>query len=239
MNENQTLKGNPVRIDIEKMIREDNYKGLLFKAGELHGHFCNYLTYGVVAGCIAVKQLDVKSTGMEEVIAICETNNCFSDGIQIVTGCSFGNNALIYKDLGKTAFTLTKRNGKGIRIILDSDFEDSREEEYPEAYELWNRLIVAGEQGTPEEYGKMMQLFHKMSLEELKQPIEKMFKIQKVEVELPPASVMLPWVKCSNCGENLMENKARIKNGKPLCLSCANEQNYILDSKGISVDLLK
>jgi formylmethanofuran dehydrogenase subunit E len=122
----------------------------------------------------------------------------------MVIGCSFGNNALIYKDVGKTAFTLTKRDGEGIRIILDREFEDSREIEYREAYELWNKLIVEGEQGTPEEYGKMMKLFHKMSLEELQKPIEKIFNIEKVDVELPPASEMFPWVKCEICGENVM-----------------------------------
>lgn len=80
--------------------------------------------------------MDVKSTGMEEVIAIVETNNCFNDGTQVITGCSFGNNALIYKDVGKTEVTVAKRDGSDIRTALDSDFEDSCEEEYPEAYEL-------------------------------------------------------------------------------------------------------
>lgn len=239
MSKNQPSEGNPLRKDIEQMIKEDDYKGLLFKAGELHGHFCNYLTYGVIAGCIAVKRLGVKNTGMEEVIAICETNNCFSDGVQMVTGCSFGNNALIYKDLGKTAFTLTRRDGEGIRIILDADFENSREDEYPEAYALWNKLIVSGENGSPEEFGKMMQLFHEMSLKELNKPIDKIFKIKTVKVSLPPASVMLPWVKCSICKENVMENKARVKNGQTVCLSCANAQKYTLDSKGIYVEISK
>ncbi len=236
MNEIQTIEGNPVRKEVEKMISENDYEGLIFKAAELHGHLCNYLAYGVMAGCIAVKELGVKSTGMEEVIAICETNNCFSDGVQMVTGCSFGNNALIYKDVGKTAFTLTRRDGKGIRIILDAEFEDSREMEYPEAYELWNRLIVKGEQGSPEEYGRMMQLFHEMSLKELYKPIDKMFKIEKIKVDLPPPSVMALSVKCAICGENIMETKARVKNGQTVCLPCANQEKYILDSTGISID---
>ncbi|MCL4502615.1 MAG: FmdE family protein [Deltaproteobacteria bacterium] len=39
-------------------------------------------------------------------VAIVECNNCFTDGIQAVTGCTFGNNALIFQDLGKTAVTV-------------------------------------------------------------------------------------------------------------------------------------
>jgi formylmethanofuran dehydrogenase subunit E len=57
-------------------------------------------------------------TAMEEVIAVVETNNCFSDGLQVVTGCSFGNNALIFRDYGKTAFTLARRNGEGFRVSV-------------------------------------------------------------------------------------------------------------------------
>ena len=60
---------------------------------------------------------------MEELIAIVETNNCFSDGVQVVTGCTFGNNGLIYKDLGKTAVTVAKRDGTAIRIVLDPNMK--------------------------------------------------------------------------------------------------------------------
>jgi len=101
----KTLKENP-REEIEKLIQKGDLEALLRKAAELHGHFCSYLTYGVKAGYIAVKEMGLKNAGMEEIVAIVETNNCFSDGIQIITGCTFGNNALIYKDVGKTAVTL-------------------------------------------------------------------------------------------------------------------------------------
>ena len=71
---------------------------------------------GVKASARAVRELRVASKGMEEVVAIIETNNCFSDGVQMVTGCSFGNNALIYRDYGKTAVTLAKRTGEALRV---------------------------------------------------------------------------------------------------------------------------
>jgi len=112
------IKENP-REEIEKLIQKGDLEALLRKAAELHGHFCSYLTYGVKAGYIAIKELGIKNTGMEEAIAIVETNNCFSDGIQIITSCTFGNNALIYKDVGKTAVTVAKRDGTAVRIALD------------------------------------------------------------------------------------------------------------------------
>ena len=77
------------------MIQDNNFQGLLYHAEALHGHFCNYLAYGVIGGAAAIRYLEVRNTGMEEVIDIVVTNSCFTDGVQIVTGCSFGNNALV------------------------------------------------------------------------------------------------------------------------------------------------
>jgi len=227
--------GDQPRKEIEKLIEAGDLRALLEKAGELHGHLCSYLAYGVIAGYVAMRELGVKSTGMEEVIAIVETNNCFSDGVQVVTGCSFGNNALIYRDLGKTAVTVAKRDGTAIRIALDPDFEDSRKEEYPEAHELWNKIVVRKEKATPEEHRRMMKLFAEMSINELNQPVDKMFRIKHMKIRVPEYAPIFASVRCSICGENVMETRARVKNGKPVCMDCAEEASYVLDGKGISV----
>lgn len=234
MNEAQHPPGNPHRLRIEAMIREDDRRGLLDLAGMLHGHFCNYLAYGVMAGASAVRELGVQNTGMEEVVALVETNNCFSDGIQLTTGCTFGNNALVYEDLGKTAFSLVRRDGEGVRYVLDPEFEDSREQAYPEAYGLWNRLIVQKEQGSPEDFGRMMQLFHEMTLQEIDLPLETVFRIRKGSFELPPPSMMYPWARCSRCGENVMQPRARLQGEQTLCLACAGEPAFAMDSRGIA-----
>jgi formylmethanofuran dehydrogenase subunit E len=226
--------GNLLRNEVERLIEVGNLAGLLNKAGELHGHLCSYLAYGVMAGYIAVHELGVKSGGMEEVIAIVETNNCFSDGVQMVTGCSFGNNALIYRDLGKTAVTVAKRDGTAIRIALDPDFEDSREEEYPDAHELWNKIVARREKATPEEQEKMMQLFAEMSINELSKPADKIFRIKRMKITVPEYAPIFASVRCSICGEKVMETRARLKEGKPVCMDCARGKHYVLDGRGIS-----
>ncbi len=228
--------GNPLRNEVQRLIEVGNLAGLLNKAGELHGHLCNYLTYGVIAGYIAVHELGVKSTGMEEVIATVETNNCFSDGVQMVTGCSFGNNALIYRDLGKTAVTVAKRDGTAIRIALDPDFEDSREEEYSEAYELWNKIVARREKVTSEEQGRMMRLFAEMSINELSKPADEMFRIKHMKITVPEYAPIFASVRCSICGEKVMETRARLKEGKAVCMGCAGGEHYVLDGRGISAE---
>jgi len=63
------------------------------RAAEHHGHLCSFVTLGLRAGVLAVRSLGEDAIdGMEQVTCIIECNNCFSDGIQISTGCTFGNN---------------------------------------------------------------------------------------------------------------------------------------------------
>ncbi len=224
------------RHEIEKLIEKGDLKALLLKAAELHGHLCPYLAYGVMAGYVAMRELNVKSRGMEEIVAIVETNNCFCDGIQVVTGCTFGNNALIFRDVGKTAVTVAKRDGTAIRIVLNPEFEESQVKEYPEAYELWNKIVVRREEATKEEHEKLMKLFAEISLKELNQPFNKIFKITRLKIKVPEYAPIYASVKCSICGEKVMEPKARVKDGKPVCIDCSKSEYYLLDGRGISLE---
>ncbi|MCS7143731.1 MAG: FmdE family protein, partial [Archaeoglobaceae archaeon] len=98
-----------------------NLATLLTKAKDFHGHICPFLAIGVRISSIAMEELRIRRDEIvsigEEILAIVECNNCLTDGIQVATGCTFGNNSLIYADLGKNAFTLVKRSDwNGIRI---------------------------------------------------------------------------------------------------------------------------
>jgi formylmethanofuran dehydrogenase subunit E len=229
-------KGSLLRRDIEMLIKQENLGELLNKAGMLHGHLCIYLAYGVMAGYLAMRELNIACTGMEEAVAIVETNNCFCDGIQMVTGCSFGNNSLIYRDIGKTAVTVAKRNGEAIRLVLDPDYEESRNRAYPEATELWNKIIVRREDATSEEHEKMMKLFAEMSLNELKQPTKKMFRTKRTKITVPEYAPIFSSVRCSICGEKVIENRGRVKDGKPVCIDCVQGEYFISDGKGIRIE---
>jgi len=229
-------QGNLFRAEIESLIRQGDLKGLLRKAGELHGHWCNYLAYGVKAGYYGITEMGVTNTGMEEIIAVVETNNCFSDGIQMVTGCSFGNNSLVYCDWGKTAVTISRRDGQAIRIALDPDFEDSRGQEYPEAYALFDRLVARREAAQPEDFAKMMDLFADMSEKELSVPAEEMFRITRTAIELPQYAPIFESKRCSVCGENVMQGRAVVREGRYLCLGCSGEQYSLLSGEGISLE---
>jgi len=213
------------------LIQKGDLEGLLRKAAEIHGHFCSYLAYGVKAGYIAIKELGIKNTGMEEAIAIVETNNCFSDGIQVATGCTFGNNSLIYKDVGKTAVTVAKRDGTAIRIVLDPIYEKSIENDYSEANELWEKIVVKREEATQQEHSRMMKLFAEMAFKELKKPADKMFRITLMEITTPEYAPIFNSVICPICKEKTY--KPIMHNGKLVCMDCAKVDYYVLNGGGI------
>uniref|UniRef100_UPI0025B8ABDC TrmO family methyltransferase domain-containing protein n=1 Tax=Marinilabilia sp. TaxID=2021252 RepID=UPI0025B8ABDC len=80
------------RINIEKHISRGEVRELLQQAGQIHGHYCPGLAMGVIGTMHVMELMRQASDGMEDLLAIVETNNCFSDGVQFVSGCTFGNN---------------------------------------------------------------------------------------------------------------------------------------------------
>jgi len=228
----------PPRAAIEALIREGNTEALLQKAGELHGHFCPFLALGVRAGVIAMRTLRIlENPGMEDVVAILECNNCFSDGVQMVTGCTFGNNALIYRDVGKTAFTLARRDGDAVRVALRADFVERFQDRLPdEASTLFRKIVQEHQEATPQEQARLMELWTEASFQQLPLPEEEVFTVQRLQVPVPPRSRIFGSVRCAVCGESVMETRARIKDGRPVCIPCSGDEYYQLTGNGIAVE---
>jgi len=220
------------RIDIRNDIHAIRLDNLMIKAAAMHGHYCPGLALGIMAATHAMNLLEAESDGMEDLLAITETNNCFSDGVQYVTGCTFGNNALIFNDLGKTAFTLTKRDGKGIRIAAKASGRDVIREAFPDFQNLYQK-VVAEQNHKPE----LMQAYRKVSLERafgtLILPFEKLFDVQHVNAKIPEYAKIHESFVCFSCGESTMATRIVRQNGKELCYSCADTPFNSLNGNGI------
>jgi len=222
------------RAPIEEMIRRGDLRGLLLKAGELHGHFCPYVSLGVRAGYAAFRALGLqRNAGMEDIVAIVETNNCFSDGIQVVTGCTFANNALIYRDLGKTAVTVTTREGRGVRVALQSDYDADYASRHPEAAALFDKIVTRRETPTSKESARFRQLWSEASFALLEIPEERILEVKPVDAQAPAFAPIYASVLCAVCGEKTMETRAVIRDGAMVCMACAGASHYVLDGAGI------
>lgn len=221
------------RKTVQRLLKEGNLPGLLDFAGELHGHFCPGLAFGVKAGYLGLRKLDFENTGMEELIAIVECNNCFVDGIQITTGCSFGNNALIYKDFGKTAVTIASRKlQKAFRVVLRRWENKEPSDKEKEARELFDRVVKKREK-EPETVRRMRELWAELSFATLERPDEELFDAREVPLELPAYAPIFDDAACSKCGETCMETRAVLAGGKPHCIPCAGTDYFMVAGKGI------
>jgi formylmethanofuran dehydrogenase subunit E len=220
------------REEVEKLIREGDLRGLLLKAGVLHGHFCPMLSLGVIAGAHAMRELNEESSGMEEIIAIVETNSCFSDGVQFATGCTFGNNALVYRDFGKTAVTVMRRSGDGLRISAKPEALSNMTED-PDVRDLFEK-VVAQRGGSREETAELMRRFEDVAFSLLDRGFSELFLLEKVRAQAPEYAPMHESIICEKCGESVMGTRIVEKDGRKLCISCTKGHYMELNGSGIA-----
>lgn len=224
------------RETVKKLLAAGDLEKLLDRAAEMHGHYCSYLALGVKAVYVAFKRLGItKNTGMEGIMAIVECNNCFVDGIQALSGCTLGNNALIYKDLGKTAVTFFRRKEKeGLRISVKLSSEQMKDNpDAEEALALFDRAVKKREKLTPQEQEHMKELWTKMSFDVLLKPEDDVFDMKKVEPEILEYAPVFESIRCSVCGEAVMETRIRMRKNSPICISCMNDTYWMVAGRGI------
>jgi len=229
---NRRLLENP-RKDVMALILAGDTETLLMKAGQLHGHYCPGLAMGIMAATHAMNALKVDdSDGLEDLLAITETNNCMSDGIQFVTGCTLGNNALIFRDIGKTAFSLVRRDGKGIRI---SSRPDAR------------KYMKQAKDGFSDEYARVVKdqnhsenaidQFKNTGLEAafntLRLDFDRIFMVKDIQPNVPEYAPSHEDIYCKKCGEAVMASRIVQLEWGDFCMDCAKASYYQLSGHGI------
>lgn len=91
------------------------------KAVAFHGHECPGLAIGVRASVVAMEKLSSGTSEDEELVCVTENDACGVDGVQALTGCTFGKGNMLYRGTGKQAFSFfDRRSGKKIRLVLKS-----------------------------------------------------------------------------------------------------------------------
>lgn len=174
----------------------------LEQAIAFHGHFCPGLMIGYRAALAALSALHVSRAADEELVTIAETDACGLDAIQVLTGCTAGKGNLILRDWGKQVFTIGRRSdGRMVRIALKYGATTP-----PDADAL-----------SPEERRKRsLKLLQTL-------PDEELFDIQWVNSPLPERARIFRTVRCSQCGEGVMEARVRLRDGELLCPECYGE----------------
>lgn len=184
------------------------------KIAEFHGHVCPGLAYGYRVAKVALRELGEKARD-EEIVSIVENDSCAVDAIQVLIGSTFGKGNLIFKDYGKQVYTfISRKTGKGLRISVD--FKGYQETEKDKA--IWNRFL-SGDR-SQKTIKEVRRIKDKKIETILKSPEKDLLTIRNVKIKPPEEAKIYTAIRCEECGEKVMEPRAKIKEGKIVCLPC-------------------
>ena len=182
---------------------------LLEKSASDHTHLCPRQVLGVRMGLAGLGALKIKSpVTPKTALVIIETGGCFADGIRVATGATVGHRTLRVEDIGKIAATFTNlKTLTNIRLAPKPDVRNR-----PLAY-------------APDEkrhYFAQLKGYQLM-------PEEELFNFQKVELFLSPEQIMSrqnALAICTVCGEEIINEREVVVDGKILCQTCAGGGYY-------------
>ena len=184
---------------------------------KFHGHSCMGLAMGYRVSEAALGELGGARDVDEELLAIVENDSCAIDAVQYVTGCTMGKGNLIFRDHGKPVYTFCRRSdNKAVRVVA----KGLDEKRYPELLALREKLL-SGEASEDDrrQYDQKAEEALKTFLTD---PLESAVDIQEVEIDPPEKARIFKTVTCAECGERVMEPRARVKKGQMVCIPCSD-----------------
>ena len=185
-----------------------------------HGHSCPGLALGYRVASKALQEMKRETISEdEELVAIVENDSCAVDAIQVITGCTFGKGNLIFRDYGKQAYTFLKRPaGEAVRISIDFSAPQEKEDEK----EMWKRYSEGDR--SPE----VLKAVHNRKAKKTKAILDasddELLKVTRVSASLPPEAKLYQSISCAVCGEKVAEPKARLRDGKTVCIPCFEKE---------------
>jgi formylmethanofuran dehydrogenase subunit E len=185
-----------------------------------HGHLCPGIIYGYRVSKEAMRILELKRSGDEEVVAVCENDSCSVDALQIILGTTSGKGNLIIKNYGKNAYTvISRKQNKAYRFSRKSFYRYLGKEK-----EEFNVLEEAVASGTATKEQKKRQKFLK-SMDLLAKPFIEIFETRETEFAMPDYAELASSIACEKCGEMTMATKLKNLNGKEFCVPCFETAN--------------
>ena len=187
------------------------------EAAKFHGHICPGLAIGYQVSALALDKLKSSKSEDEEFLAIVENDSCSVDGIQFITGCTFGKGNLIFKDYGKQVFTFVNRNtGANLRIYFKADMNDLN----PEFSKLKDLLLKNPSKENKDKFEKVkLDLSQKI----LNMPFDDLFDYNEVDLDVPNKAMIFDSLHCSNCGELVSKHRTKNLNRNEVCIPCFNK----------------
>ena len=182
-----------------------------------HGHRCPFMPLGYRMGVLALDALGVAHEADHTLHVICELGEghpqtCLMDGIQAVTGATFGKTLIEKTAWGKLAATFWYPGKTAVRYALKADFLDA----------FGAQAFFAYRKRGIEPSGIPAAVTQTAIDWTLAQPDEAVFAVlARPDFTYQPPKGSFNKFKCSRCGEYVFERYVRWQDGKPVCIPCS------------------
>jgi formylmethanofuran dehydrogenase subunit E len=199
------------------------------KAGQqLHGHKCPAMPLGLRAGAAAMNALSVERAKDGQLLALLELGeghcaHCFADGVQMITGCTFGKGNIRQLGYGKFGLTLVDRTtGRAVRVVPRAEAQAATKQT-PFFKEYREKGIPASE--VPD--GVVQPLIERV----MNAPAEAILKVGEVhEHHEPRPRETFASFTCERCGDMVVEKYGRVVGDRRVCIPC--QQELLAGSEG-------
>ena len=187
-------------------------------AYEFHGHKCPFMPIGFRMGNLAMKELGVGRALNHEMFIFSEMGighpqGCMQDGLQAATAATFGKGQIMKLYYGKIAATFYYKGKGAVRIALKGEFSDKLG---PHEFFQYRRKGVEPSDIPESVSDAIIEIVLNASDDEL-------FTVKKLpDFKFHPVSSSFNKAKCETCGEYVFERYLRRRDGKDICIPCAN-----------------
>lgn len=178
-----------------------------------HKHLCPRQVLGARMGLAGAAALGLAIPQRDKrLLALVETDGCFSSGVEAATGCSMRHRTLRLVDYGKIAVTFVDvKTGTAVRLSPQLDVREKALAYAPEEKKHYFAQLVG---------------YQRMSDTEL-------LTIQPVRLTTPVEKIVsraIVRVNCDACGEEIINEREVLRDGQVYCQGCANPAYYEADT---------
>lgn len=177
-----------------------------------HSHLCPRQVLGVRMALSGARWLgmDLPRTD-KEMLVISETDGCFLDGLEVATGLTPGHRTLRIEDYGKIAATfVVVKTGQALRLAPRSDIRQAASRYVP---------------GETRHYFAQLQGYQVM-------PEDELFSATMVTLTPSAAEIISQAgirTTCTQCGEEIINERETMFAGKPYCKACTGHGYYVVE----------
>lgn len=195
------------------MCETTNLQSILNLSSSGHKHLCPRQVLGARIGLAGAAALGLAIPRKDKrLLAIVETDGCFSSGVEAATGCSVHHRTLRVADYGKIAVTFVDvKTETAVRVAPQPDVRQKALAYAPEETKHYFAQLVG--------YQRM--------------PDAELLTIQPVRLTTPVKEIVSRAgvrVNCAACGEEIINEREVEQDGQVYCQGCAGSAYYEPDT---------